>query len=472
MTADRNSGGPAEGGHPAWLCGHGHVGRDLVGEMAGALGVRDVDRPEPCGPGLVAFDGCDAGLVRLVRSVCGSGDERLIAIAVGAGVSAAAKWDLLAAGASDVLLWERPERSAEDVRARLDRWHEVDRIAESPKVRDRLVGMSAPWQRLIRQVVEVALLPEVSVLVTGQSGTGKELVARLIHDLDPRPSKGPLIILDCTTVVPSLSGSEFFGHERGAFTGAVSAREGVFASANGGVLFLDEVGELPTSLQSELLRVLQEGTYKRVGSDTWRDSRFRLICATNRDLDAELSAGTFRRDFYHRIAAWRFHLPPLVERIEDVPVLAQHFLRTFRPACEPELDDAVVEFLLARDYPGNVRDLRQLVARIAYRHVGPGPITVGDVPPDERPPAAPDATAWSNGRFEAELRRAICMGFGLKEIIRVTRDLTIGVAMAESDGNLQRASRTLGVTDRTLQLHRAADREDLRRDARPRGQSA
>src|SRR5678816_1272096 len=141
-------------------------------------------------------------------------------------------------------------------------------------------------------------------LIAGESGTGKELVARLIHALDRREPKGPFVVLDCTTVSPELAGSEFFGHERGAFTTAVTAREGAFAMADGGTLFLDEVGELPLTLQAELLRVIQERVYKRVGSNIWKQVNFRLICATNRNLLEEEARGAFRRDFYYRLAAW------------------------------------------------------------------------------------------------------------------------------------------------------------------------
>src|SRR5678816_4688946 len=142
-------------------------------------------------------------------------------------------------------------------------------------------------------------------LIAGESGTGKELVARLIHALDRREPKGPFVVLDCTTVSPELAGSEFFGHERGAFTTAVTAREGAFAMADGGTLFLDEVGELPLALQAELLRVIQERVYKRVGSNTWKQADFRLVCATNRDLAAEEAKGNFRLDLFHRIASSR-----------------------------------------------------------------------------------------------------------------------------------------------------------------------
>ena len=150
-------------------------------------------------------------------------------------------------------------------------------------------------------------------------------MARLIHRLDGRPGKKKLIVLDCATVVPSLSGSEFFGHEKGAFTGAAGPRDGAFALADGGTLFLDEA-RLPPNLQAELLRVIQEGMYKRVGSNTWRTTNFRLVSATNRDLVEDQEAGRFRLDLYYRIAAWQFRLPSLRERRDDIELLAQNFL--------------------------------------------------------------------------------------------------------------------------------------------------
>ena len=146
------------------------------------------------------------------------------------------------------------------------------------------MGDSPAWQAVLRDTGRGGALRDASVLMRAGSGTGKERVARLIHELDPRPNKGKLVVLDCSTIVPTLSGSEFFGHEKGAFTGATTAREGAFELANGGTLFLDEVGELTVALQAELLRVIQEGTFKRVGSNMWRKSTFRLVCATNRDL--------------------------------------------------------------------------------------------------------------------------------------------------------------------------------------------
>ena len=249
--------------------------------------------------------------------------------------------------------------------------------------------------------------PTTPALITGETGTGKELAARLIHTLEDRPEKRDLVLLDCTTIARELSGSEFFGHERGAFTGALAGREGAFALADGGTLFLDEVGELPLALQAELLRLVQEHTYKRVGSNVWQRTNFRLVCATNRELLREETLGQFRRDLYYRIAGWTCRLPPLRERTGDILLLAEHFMRQLRPDGEaPELDDSVREYLLSRAYSGNVRDLRHLVARIISRHVGPGPITVGDIPEEDRPPADSGPIDWSDKSFEYSIGRA------------------------------------------------------------------
>jgi transcriptional regulator with GAF, ATPase, and Fis domain len=289
----------------------------------------------------------------------------------------------------------------------------------------------------------------------GESGTGKELLARFVHTLDPQRKRGELVILDCTTIVPELSGSEFFGHERGAFTGAVTGRDGAFALADGGTLFLDEVGELPLHLQAQLLRVVQERTYKRVGSNAWQRTNFRLVCATHRDLRQDVVAGRFRADFYHRIASRICHLPPLRERREDVLDLARHFLRALRPeSASVRFDPAVARFLIERDYPGNVRELRQLIGRIADRHADRGPITVGDIPEDERP-AVGDSSGPRPCSFDGVVAAALESGIGLREIGRAATESAIRLAVANEDGNLQRAAKRLGITDRALQMRRA-----------------
>ena len=416
---------------------------------------------DPSGPGLLLFDEGGEALYGCVRDLSGHGSERVLTIArAKAALANGVAWRLLQAGASDVLAWEGAADPAREVALRLDRWETIDRLVREPLIRDNLVGESPAWLSVLRQVVEVARFADASILITGESGTGKEQVARLVHTLDRRPRKGELIVLDCTTVVPELSGSEFFGHERGAFTGAVSSREGAFALADGGTLFLDEVGELPLSLQGQLLRVVQERTYKRVGGNTWYRTEFRLVCATNRDLMREVEGSTFRGDFYHRIANWSCQLPPLRERRDDVLLLARHFVRELCDGRdEPELSDDVRDYLLIRDYPGNVRDLRQCVARIMYRHVGPGPLTIGDIPPEERPSWVQQQSDWCNQTFERCIRVALAMGVGLKEIGRIAEDTAVRIAIGEQAGNLQRAAARLGVTDRALQLRRAARRQ-------------
>ena len=182
--------------------------------------------------------------------------------------------------------------------------------------------------------------------------------------------------MDCTTIVPELSGSEFFGHERGSYTNAVQSREGAFALADKGTLFLDEIGELPLNLQAELLRVIQEGTFQKVGSNNWQKTQFRLICATHRNLRELIDLHNFRQDLFYRISDFEFRVPNLKERIDDIPVLAKHFLREFFDKKDPpEFDTSVLEFLVRREYPGNVRELRQLIHRIALRHANHKKIT-------------------------------------------------------------------------------------------------
>ena len=403
------------------------------------------------GPGLVLFDGASHTVCELVASTSRRGEDRVIAVAASAdALRPQDAWNLLAAGAADVLTWSG-DATARQIQARLDRWTQVDELLASPAVHDRLVGETHVWRSLLRQVIEVACFTDAPVLLTGESGTGKELVARLVHDLDRRSGKPGLVVVDCTTIVPTLSGSEFFGHERGSFTGATSSRDGAFALADGGTLFLDEVGELPPPLQAELLRVVQEGMYKRVGSNTWRETSFRLVCATNRDLRNDAAEGRFRADLYYRLAGATFTLPPLRERLADVPLFIRHFFGDEREP--PELDTAVRDHLLAREYPGNVRDLRQLVTRIRYRHVGPGPITLGDLPEEEREPARDHGL---DDELDSAVRRALAQGATLKEIGSAAMETAVRIALADEGGSTRRAARRLGVTPRALQLRRAA----------------
>ena len=448
-----------------WCSFHGHTlsAAPAVRQALSDAGsrARDGGWEDAPGPGIVFFEDPSDEVCAQLRIASAAGFHRVLAVSIGvSGVTAQQAWQLLQTGAADVLACSESAWRVDEIVERFTRWAAIDELLHSTLVRDNVVGRSPAWIATLRHVIEVARFTDARVLISGESGTGKELIARLVHTLDPRPTKGDLVVLDCTTIVPELAGSEFFGHERGAFTGAVSTRDGAFALANGGTLFLDEVGELPLPMQAQLLRVVQEGTHKRVGGNTWQRTDFRLLCATNRNLLDEVASGRFRRDLYYRIAAVTCHLPPLRERREDIPILIRHFLAQLRPQdALPDLDDPVRGYVLARNYPGNVRDLRQLVARMRYRHVGGGPITVGDVPPDERPLVEGESSDWRDGGFEHALRCALNQGVGLKEISRTTSDWAIRIAISEEQGNLQRAAKHLGVTDRALQMRRADSRE-------------
>jgi transcriptional regulator with GAF, ATPase, and Fis domain len=441
-----------------FLCrGDASLRSEVIASLAGAgLAACSLDADSPAGRGLLFFDEITDRACDFLREVSRNGVDRVLAVAASrSALTNGNAWRLLRAGASDVFSWDHFADPAAEVAARFRRWEEVDALVRS--VQNTLVGQSRAWITALRQIVEVASFTSASALLLGESGTGKEMAARLIHSLDARSQKRGLVVLDCTTIVPELSGSEFFGHERGAFTGAVSSRDGAFALADGGTLFLDEVGELPPALQAELLRVVQERTYKRVGSNLWRQTDFRLVSATNRDLTAEVEQGGFRRDLYSRIAVWTCRLPPLRERSEDIIPLARHFIREIRPDGERlEIDDPVREYLVKRQYPANVRDLKQLVTRMVYRHVGPGPVTLGDIPEEDRPEMDAAQESWRDSSFEQAIRRALAQGVGLKEIGRAAEDIAERIAIDEESGNLQRAALRLGVTDRALQIRRAS----------------
>jgi transcriptional regulator with GAF, ATPase, and Fis domain len=404
---------------------------------------------------LFFFSQMNDAIENAVRECCLSGSARVLAIWCGsAPLDVSSSLAVLDAGATDTVWLQNVEAALSRISARLERWIAVDEIIDAPIVRNNLVGASRVWIATLRQIVEAAAFSNSPVLITGETGTGKEYAARLIHGVNAQTENGRLITLDCTTIVPELAGSEFFGHDKGAFTGAVSSREGAFALANSGTLFLDETGELPAHLQAQLLRVIQEQTFKPVGGNQWQHTTFRLVCATNRDLLQDVSAGKFRSDLYFRIAVCTIALPPLRERTSDILLLARHFLRALRPEEDMGFDDAVEEYLVSREYAGNVRDLKQTVARLAYRHVGPGPITMGSVPLQDR------RLMYVRRRCVEELLenaidQAVTWGADLKEIGRAATETAIRIAVQREEGNLQKAAKRLGVTDRMLQMRRA-----------------
>jgi transcriptional regulator with GAF, ATPase, and Fis domain len=413
--------------------------------------------------GIVCFSQVDDQLLDLFRSLRREIKGMMIALST-APISPDSRmtWRLLAEGASEVLVWDGRSEVASEIRLRFERWRIIDKLAADFASRAALAGESSAWRTLIRRIAEVGRYTDAPVLLIGESGTGKELLARLISLVDSRVanqsgSAPELVVFDCSTIVPELSGSELFGHERGAFTGAINPRDGAFSLADGRTLFLDEIGELPLTLQAQLLRAVQEKKYKRVGGNVWQTSNFRLVCATNRNLQQLIEEGRFRLDLYHRISGWVFQTVPLRDRRDDILPLARFFMNAlYAHETPPAFSSTVKELLLNRDYPGNVRELHHLIQRIVHRHVGPGPITAGDIPEEDRPTCEESLRAWPNEQFDKTMSDAILLGAGLKEITQMTTETAIRIAVQSENGNLQRAASKLGVTDRALQLRKAS----------------
>jgi two-component system response regulator AtoC len=258
-----------------------------------------------------------------------------------------------------------------------------------------LVGKSGPMKSVYEQIARVAGT-SVTVFIAGESGTGKELVARTVHDLSRRRTR-PFLAVNCGAISPNLIESEIFGHEKGSFTGAERQHQGFFERAHGGTLFLDEITEMPLELQVKLLRVLETGTFMRVGSTVAQETDVRVVAATNRDPAQALAAGALREDLYYRLNVFPLELPPLRERLEDLPLLVTHFLQDMgqREGAFKQATPAALERLAQYRWPGNVRELRNVLQR-AYVMTNGREITDQWLPRD----AAPQALAQAAGVLE------------------------------------------------------------------------
>jgi transcriptional regulator with GAF, ATPase, and Fis domain len=435
--------------------GPDHAQETITSLRAAGLNLKPAPSPNVRPIILICNGICDNDAQRVLEHARRQRGRVLVITMAAAPPSAEQVWRLIEAGAGDVLHWHDAARMPPDTCARLARWQMIDQLADEALSAHGVVGRSPAFLASIRQLVEAAYFTDDSILITGETGTGKELASRLVHALDRKRSGNPLILVDAGAIVPALSGSEFFGHERGAFTGAAVARKGAFAEADGGVIFLDEVGELPPDLQVQLLRVLQEKRYKRVGGNIWHHTDFRLVAATNRDLRVEVQEGRFRRDLYYRLAVWSIELPPLAERGEDILPLAEHFLGRELKAGDaaappPVLSPAVRAYLQLRPYPGNIRDLQQLCMQMRGRHVGSPIYTAGDIP--QTASAAGSILDWQRGVFEEGIRQAIESGNSLKDITAAAADTAVRLALAGAGTG--EASRRLKVTPRAIQLRR------------------
>ncbi len=298
--------------------------------------------------------------------------------------------------------------------------------------------------RRVFDLIQKVAPAKASVAIFGESGTGKEMVARSIHNLSPRREKG-FIAINCASIPATLMESEIFGHERGAFTGADQRRPGVFELAHGGTLFLDEVGEIPFELQAKLLRVLEEGRLRRVGGKVELEVDARVLCATNRDLKAEVKAGRFREDLFFRLNVFQIPLPPLRDRREDIPLLTQHFVEKFSSESAKHVTGVhpeALQILKQYDWPGNIRELRNAVERAMI-------LCEGELILQEHLP--PDMAVKSPERQQFHTP------YGLP-LDDVEKEYILG-SLQRNNGNKARTAESLGVSEKTLynKLHRYAD---------------
>jgi two-component system response regulator AtoC len=310
--------------------------------------------------------------------------------------------------------------------------------AETATLDEELVGRTPAMLQVFKAIGRVAATRE-TVLILGESGTGKELVANAIHNNSERAGR-PFIKVNCAALSPALLESELFGHERGAFTGAVARRIGRFEQANGGTVFLDEIGDLNLDLQAKLLRVLQTGQFERVGGNEFLVTDVRMISATNRDLPALIAEGRFREDLFYRLNVVTIELPPLRARREDIPLLGEHIVsRLARKYHWPQLalSSEALQELSTQSWPGNVRELQNVLARAAIRARG-RVILAEDLRPS---PLSADGLTTDP---------ALEHGMSLKEILAETERRVILQALEQTSWNRTRAAKVLGISRRQL----------------------
>jgi len=380
--------------------------------------------------------------VELLRQIRTLLPRTEIAIMTGHG-SIESAVDAMKLGAYDYI--EKPFR-VEKMRMLLQRMAEKVRlVTENAFLRERvnteenldgIIGTSANIQDVLRMISRLKDT-RTPVLISGESGTGKELAARAIH-FRGSMAQTPFVAVDCGSLVPTLMESELFGYEKGAFTGAIKTKAGLFQAANGGTIFLDEIGELPLEMQAKLLRVLQEKEVRPVGSNEKVNVDVRVIAATNRDLESAYRAGTFRKDLYFRLNVVTVHLPALRDRRSDIPMLVHHFLDRYAPDLHLQVTPGAMKSLLHYDWPGNIRELENCIAR-ALTLGDHQVIDVNDLPPTIRgeqsgseSPATQEASSLSTTAL-AEMER-----------------MTILRVFEQANGDKALAGKMLGISRATL----------------------
>jgi transcriptional regulator with GAF, ATPase, and Fis domain len=349
--------------------------------------------------------------------------------------------DAIAIGLDRCLVHERVEQLKQ--RLELENVYLQEEISLHQNF-ENIIGRSTSIMETL-EAVETVAPTHANVLITGETGTGKELVARAVHDLSERSDR-PLIKVNCATIPKDLFESEFFGHVKGAFTGALKTRAGRFELADKGTLFLDEVGEIPIEMQSKLLRVLQEGEFERVGEERTRRVDVRIIAATNRDLNEEVVNGRFRQDLYYRLNVFPIHVAPLRERPADLPLLAAHFLE--RAAAEmgrntPTFSEHDMAMLRSYDWPGNVRELQNVIERAVISSRG-GKLRV-DLPSGEQQREATTGEEIGGAQAPSDTAHtAEDVSLAAIEKQHILRVLDI------NEGNKAKTARELGIDPKTL----------------------
>ncbi len=414
-------------------------------EVVGASGVADAQRQLERSPvDVVLTDLKMPGLtgLDLVNRMQTSSPGVPVIVLTGHG-SVAAAVECLKAGAADFILKpadpQALEVSIERALAARALRREVAYLRGTEAPEDRPLGVSPAWMKVL-SMVEAAAPTDSTVLLRGESGTGKELLARLIHRLSAR-ANGPYIRVNCAAVPIEIWESEFFGHRKGAFTGAASDREGRFHLADGGTLFLDEVGAMPAPAQAKLLRAIQDGEFDRVGDEQPTRVDVRFVAATNSDLEADIKAGRFRDDLYYRLAVLQIRVPALRERPDDIPLLAGRFaaevaarLGREAPTVEPE----TAARLKSYSWPGNVRELQNVIERALILNPSLG-LAELDI--------APEAGVSSRAAYES------AGDLNLREVLnRHEKDL-LGEAQRRSKGIRKEAARLLGIDPRNLNYY-------------------
>ncbi len=422
-----------KGGHGASVAGTGREGLRQFAELRPDAVVLDYRLPDMDGLAVIAAIRADDAQVPIIM-ITGHGSIELAVEAMKAGAN-----DLLtkpvALGELRQRIGQLTQRQRENSRLQYYEARERDRSQL-----DALVGTSPAIADLRDRINRIAGVEGIDtlppVLIIGETGTGKELVARACHFCSPRRDM-PFVEVNCAAIPASLLESELFGHERGAFTDARERKLGLLEAADGGTLFLDEIGEMDRSLQAKLLKVLEDGRLRRLGSVHERQVNVRIVAATNQNLEAHIQQGLFRADLYFRLRVLQIHVPPLRERDGDVLVLARHFLAEFAQRYRKGVlgfTPAAERLLQAHTWPGNVRELRNLVEQAALL-AGDSAIGPGDLPLSTSH-AQPGAT-----RPDTEA--------GLSALDRVERDILVQ-ALADTRGNVSQAARHLGISRDTL----------------------